>query len=263
MTRSTRFFSLPYDCGQRGVRMGAGPLHLAQILGVEAEEILPASTFPQEVRTSFELYRGLAARVAESDEFPVVFSGHCGASIGVAAGLRDPRLAVLWFDAHGDYNTPETTDTGFLDGMCLAVMTGRCWSNLAGTVPHFRPLDPRRVVHAGARDWSPGEREALVADGVRMLAPGGAVEAALEGLDAERILLHVDLDVIDAAYGRANHYAVGGGLSPDDVLRVIAGATSRMPAAALVLASYDPSCDQEGTIARIGAEIVQRVTAST
>lgn len=254
-----RYFSLPYDCGQRGVRMGAGPLHLAQLLRVDAEEIRPDGDFPQEVRTSFELYRRLAARIAGSDGFPVVFSGHCGASIGVAAGLREERLAVLWFDAHGDYNTPETTDTGFLDGMCLAVMTGRCWTSLARTIPNFRALDPRRIVHAGARDWSPNEREALVRDGVRVLEPGGPVEAAFEGLDAGRLLIHVDLDVIDSAFGRANHYAVGGGLSPDEVLRIIALATARLPAAALVLASYDPSCDTEGTIADAAREIVRAV----
>ncbi len=246
-----KVFTLPYDCGQRGLRMGAGPLHLVQVLGVEAEEIEPASPYPQEVKTSFELYRALSWRLRGIDDFPVILSGHCGAAIGALAGLDAD--ALLWFDAHGDYNTPETTDSGFLDGMCLAVATGRCWTSLAATIPSFTPLDPRQVVHVGARDFSPGEREALVRDGVRM-------GAAFDGLSATRMLIHVDLDVIDARHGRANQYACAGGLSPDEVLDVIAEARARFEVAGLVLASYDPSCDGDGRIADAAVRIV-RATA--
>jgi len=251
----TRYFTLPYDSGQRGLRMGAGPLHLVEKLGVEAEEIAPASPFPAEIRTSFELYRALAVRVAASDEFPVILSGHCGASIGAAAGLGVDDLAILWFDAHGDYNTPDTTDTGFLDGMCLAVATGRCWRGPAATIPGFAPVDPRRVVHVGSRDYSPGEREALVRDGVRM-------GADFDGLDATRMLVHVDLDVIDSRYGRANHFACEGGLSPDEVLGVIEEARSRFTIAGLVIASYDPSCDEDGRIADAAVRIVSALSPS-
>jgi arginase len=250
----TRYFTLPYDCGQRGLRMGAGPLRLVEALGVDAEEIAPASPYPQEVRTSFELYRALAARVAAADDFPVIFSGHCGAAIGAAAGVGVDDLAILWFDAHGDYNTPDTTDTGFLDGMCLAVATGRCWHALARSIPGFAPVDPRRVVHLGARDFSPGEREALVADGVHM-------GPLFDGVDATRILVHVDLDVIDARYGRANLYACEGGLSPDEVLDVTAQARSRFTIAGLVIASYDPTCDTDGRIAEAAMRIVRALTA--
>jgi arginase len=232
--------------------MGAGPLHLVERLGVDAEEIVPASEWRAEIRTSFELYRALAARVAESDDFPVILSGHCGASIGAAAGLGAD--AILWFDAHGDYNTPDTTDSGFLDGMCLAVATGRCWRGVARTIPGFAPIDPRRVIHVGARDFSPGEREALLNDGVRL-------EANFDGIDAKRLLVHVDLDVIDARYGRANQFACGGGLSPDEVLRVIDNARERFTIVGLVIASYDPSCDGDGRIADAAARIVRALSS--
>jgi arginase len=138
--------------------------------------------------------------------------------------------------------------------MPLAIATGRCWQNLARTIPGFAPIDPRRVIHAGSRDYSPGEREALVADGVRM-------EPRFDGIDAKRILIHVDLDVIDARYGRANHYACAGGLSPDEVLQIIEDARQHFTIAGLVLASYDPSCDTNGTIADAAARIVRSVVA--
>ena len=249
-----RTFTLPYDSGYRGLRMGAGPFRLVEALGRDVEEIVPASEWRAEIRTTFELYRALATRVRESGDAPLVLSGHCGASIGVAAGVGTDDLALLWFDAHGDYNTPDTTDSGFLDGMCLSVLTGRSWKRLASTIPNFAPLDPRRVVHCGARSWSPEEREALLADHVRVAPDAGS--ATFDGIDAKRILVHVDLDVLDPSFGRANHYATDGGLSPDDVMDVIGRALERFELAGLVLASYDPSGDPEGRIADIAKRIV-------
>ena len=233
-------------------------MYLAQLLGIDAEEIRPAAPFPQEIRTSFELYRALAARLAEIDDFPVILSGHCGASIGAMAGLSADSM--LWFDAHGDYNTPDTTDTGYLDGMCLAVATGRCWHNLARTIPGFTPIDPRQVVHVGARDWSPGEQEALIADGVHVVDTRGAADPAVvwpAPRMPERMLIHVDVDVIDSRYGRANAYACEGGPSPDDVLRVIESAREQFPIAGLVIASYDPACDEDGRIAEAAVKFVR------
>jgi arginase len=136
--------------------------------------------------------------------------------------------------------------------MCLSILTGRCFNNIAKTVTGFAPIPPSRTIHVGSRDYSPGEREALVADGVRMTPD-------FDGIDADRILVHVDLDVIDPSFGRANHFAVDGGLSPDDVLRVIEDARERFTLAGLVLASYDPSGDEEGRIAEIGARIARAV----
>ena len=247
-----RYFLLPYDSGHKGLRMGAGPWRIARELGIDAEEIHPASEWRAEIRTTFELYRALAVRIRETGDFPVVFSGNCGASIGVAAGVGTEDLAVLWFDAHGDYNTPDATESGFLDGMSLGILTGRCWKNLASTIPNFAPVPPSRTIHVGSRDYSPGEREALVADGV-------TIGPHFDAIEARRILVHVDLDVIDPSFGRANPYAVEGGLSPDDVLRVIDEASRRFEVAALVLASYDPSCDEDGRIAAIAARITERV----
>jgi len=266
-----RYFTLPYDSGYRGLRMGAGPFRLLEALGVSAEEIEPASEWRAEIKTAFELYRALADRVHEAvqlGDFPVVLAGNCGAAIGAAAGVGTKDLAVLWFDAHGDYNTPDTTDSGFLDGMGVATLAGRCWKGLAGTIPRFSPVPSRRIVHVGARDYSPGEREALLND-VWLVEPLQLRENVLAPIfdairkDASRILVHVDCDVLDPRFGHANPYAVGGGLSPDDVLRVIELAAKRFTIAGLVIASYDPSCDPEGKIADIGAAVVRATESRT
>ena len=78
-------------------------------------------------------------------------------------------------------------------------------------------------------------------------------------LEADRLLVHIDLDVLDPRHGRANEYAADGGLSPDDILRVIEIARRRFTIVALELASFDPSCDEDGRVAAIGAEIVRAI----
>ena len=167
----TTLILVPYDSGQRGVRMGAGPERLLnsglkehllkQGHATNVRIIEPAAqSWRAEVQTSFELMRAVAesvraARTANS--FPVILSGNCSAAIGVIAGLGS-RLGVVWLDAHGDFNTPQTTMSGFLDGMTLATATGRCWVELARTIEGFEPVPENAVVLLGARDLDPGER---------------------------------------------------------------------------------------------------------
>ena len=115
-----RLLLVPYDSGQRNVRMGAGPEHLraaglAERLAkegreVDAQTIEPASmNWRAEVQTSFELMRAVAEQVRASrvaGRFPIVLSGNCLSAIGVIAGLG-AGTGVLWIDAHGDLNAPK------------------------------------------------------------------------------------------------------------------------------------------------------------
>jgi arginase len=128
---------------------------------------------------------------------------------------------VVWFDAHADFNTAETTTSGFTDGMGLAVAVGHCWQKMAEGVPGFSPVAEEDVLLAGVRDAQPAEEDRLAAsrvtvvgadrigrEGLRVLA------AALDGLRlrAGRVYVHLDLDVLDPAKaGRANEFAPEGG----------------------------------------------------
>src|SRR3712207_9452169 len=79
-----------------------------------------------------------------------------------------PGAHVLWLDAHGDFNTPETTPSGFLGGMCLAAACG-VWDDGLGAAP---AADPARVVMCGVRDLDPGERALVDERGVAIEGPG-------------------------------------------------------------------------------------------
>ena len=182
-----RLLLVPYDSGQRNVRMGAGPEHLraagleehlaGQGHKVDVQVIEPASmNWRAEVQTSFELMRSVAehVRAARADgRFPIVLSGNCLAAVGVIAGLGAPT-GVMWIDAHGDFNTPQTTMSGFLDGMTLATATGRCWVELARSIEGFEPVPDKAVVMFGTRDLDPGEASALARSGIVRLSAEAA-----------------------------------------------------------------------------------------
>jgi arginase len=256
---AARAFIVPYDSGVRAERMGAGPLKLASLLPHLPQEVIEARTpFRAEIKTSFELYRDLAVRIRASDDLPLVLGGNCGVSIGAAAGVGTDDLAILWFDAHGDFMTPDTTPSGFLDGMCLSVIAGIAWRGLANAIPNFTPIAGDRIIEAGSRDFSEGEEDALVNAGVWLVRPGESIVPALEQVRtrARRLLIHVDLDVIDASYGKANHFAVTGGLSPQQVCDAIRECRSRFEVAAVTIASFDPSQDERGTIAQAALQII-------
>src|SRR5439155_21217551 len=87
--------------------------------------------------------------VRAAGQFPVVLSGNCNSAVGTLSGLTPARRAVFWFDAHGDCNTPDTTATGFLDGMGLATVLGLCWYQLAASVPGYHPVSPEVTFCSG------------------------------------------------------------------------------------------------------------------
>src|SRR5437867_11698976 len=170
-----RALVVPYDSGFRGVRMGAGPERLLDAGLVEAfgaskdtsVTTFESATSPGEIASAIEIQRWLAARVTEARSegaFPLVLAGNCMTAVGTIAGLqsRSRRVpGVCWFDAHADFNTPETTVSGFLDGMALATLTGRCWQSLTKSVPDFRPIPESQVLLFGTRNVDTLERTAL------------------------------------------------------------------------------------------------------
>src|SRR5437588_4144240 len=121
-----QLLAVPYDSGNRGVRMGAGPealidSGLQQALREDGHRVylkiaeLPADGWHAEIQTSFELMRMLSGAVrdaCDSNRLPVVLAGNCNTAVGTLAGLGAASTAVAWFDAHADFNTPETTFSG-------------------------------------------------------------------------------------------------------------------------------------------------------
>jgi arginase len=204
------------------------------------------------------IYEAIRAELG-GRRLPILLGGdHClaiGSISAIARHCRDTKkkLRVLWLDAHADFNTPETTTSGFLDGMALAALTGQCWRALTASIPGFRPVSDAHVVLVGARDIDPAEEQSLASSRVmrveaaRLQAAGtaAALDAALIELarHVSRVYLHIDLDVHEPADAQANQYAVPGGLFAGTVRDLVGVVADRFTIAAAALTAFDPSYD--------------------
>lgn len=288
---SIHLIEVPYDSGHYALRMGRGPLRFTEsgaaerlrARGHEVREsrVVVESAFPTEATTSFALHRAVAEQVRAATAaggLPLVLAGNCGSALGTVSGLAAaspddrPAIGVIWLDAHADFNTPETTTSGFLDGMSLAALTGRCWRALTASIPGFRPVPDAHVVLVGARDLDAAEEAALAASEVRwvqadrMRAEGAraALDDALAALArrVSRVYLHIDLDVHDPADARANQYAAPDGLSAASGRELVRVVAERFTIAAAALTAYDPSHDPAGTMLEIGMGLMSAVAGS-
>ena len=139
--------------------------------------------------------------------FPILLAGDCSICTTTLPTVvrHHPEARVLWLDAHGDFNTPGSTPSGFLGGMCLAAACGR-W-DAALMDPADPALDPSHVVLCGVRDLDPGERAALELAGVPGVARPSEVPDLLRGAE---VYVHLDLDVLDPTVFPAQFPAPGG-----------------------------------------------------
>jgi arginase len=253
--------AVPYDSGQRGVRMGAGPLALAPEVSallaqwghpVEVTWAETQSTDPLDsaVELAAQVSRATAAARA-AGRFPVVLSGNCVATVGAFAGVCTARSRLVWLDAHGDLNTPATSPSGFLDGMSAAILLGWCHADRFRAVPGHAPLDTGAFLLIGSRALDDGEQQAIAAQGVRLMTPAAAHDERAMTCDVSRftmgasdVYIHFDLDVLDpAAHGAANSYVEPGGLHIYHAVRIIQEIAALRPISGITISAYDPAVE--------------------
>jgi arginase family enzyme len=212
---------------------------LAERLGVELLEVGAAGA-PRDGRWADDLRDGRAAIAAagtaleaalDAGELPVLLAADCTVAIATVplVAAREPEARLVWLDAHGDFNTPETTASGFLGGMCLSAACGRWDAGFPGA------FDPARVVLGDARDLEHGERLELERAGVALVAPGD-MAAAVRG---ERVFLHIDLDVLDPCEMPFS-FPAAHGLSLDALRSTLAAVASAADLVGIQVASIAP-----------------------
>jgi arginase len=288
---------VPYHLGRPGVGVGAAPQVLlaagaADLLRadghqVDVVEVRRNGPLLDELSAVVELNAALAVQVREAraaGALPVVLGGDCNVALGVVAGLSGSDSGVAWFDAHGDFNTPETSPGGFLDGMPLAMACGIChrriWETLGG-----EPVSESRVMHVGGRDLDPDEQRLLSASRVSVVSalalgrqgPADALAPALAAIAGRRgsrprrpnehhsvedVYVHVDIDVLDPTVAPAVDYGAPGGLEPDELIQALRAVGERFGVAAVSLTAFDPEQpDPEGRTLRQALEILRELVA--
>lgn len=202
------------------------------------------------------VHEGLAEwvrRCLERGERPVSIAGDCCSALGMLAGLRrgggEPSL--LWFDAHGDFNTPETSPSGFLGGMPLAILVGRGDDTLRRALG-LEPFAEERVVLTDARALDPLERDLLESSRVvHRPRLADLADPALAPLPDGPLWVHFDADVVDAAESPGHRYPASGGPSAETVRAVFRRIAETGRLAAVSVSSWEPELDGDGTSRRV------------
>ncbi len=173
---------------------------------------------------------------------PVLLAAECSIALTTlpAVAAKRPDAKVLWLDAHGDFNTPDTTPSGYLGGMALAGATGRWDAGLADAA-----MPPERVVLAGVRDLDEPEREALEGGSVTVIgaSPVETLVAVKNALDGAPVYVHLDLDVLDPEDFPAQ-FPAPGGLGPEKLYDLLEAVTDTSEVIGFEVTAFAASEDE-------------------
>lgn len=223
------------------------PLRAAEVVTAD----LPAGDVWGRLAALYGAVADAVADAAPQGAPPVVLSGDCTTALGTVAGLQRAGTVagIVWFDAHGDVQTLETTASGYLGGLPLRLLVGYR-PELAAARLGLQPVPERQVVLVGARDLDPPEVTYLEHSPVRRRGVADLDPADLPG---GPFYLHLDLDVIDPAEVPGLRYPAPGGTSPPRLagaLRWLLG--TGLVAAVGLACTWNPG---HGAAARVGPDL--------
>lgn len=205
------------------------------------------------------LHKAIADEVAsalERGQRPVSLAGDCCAALGVMTGLQRAGLSptLLWLDAHGDFNTWETTPSNFLGGMPLAMAVGLGEQRMLDQLG-MKPWPEDRVILADGRDLDPGERELLAASNIRHESTVAALLAE-GGLPHGPLYVHYDTDIIDASDAPAMNYPTSGGPRAAEIKQLFRALAESERMVAISVSLWAPRLDPDGTTGALVMETV-------
>jgi arginase len=201
---------------------------------------------------------------------PLVLGGDHSLVIGTitASAERASELGVVWIDAHPDFNTPETTITGNIHGMGLAVAAGLGFESLVRLRGFAPKVHPNRIAILGVRDFDPGERVNLLRGGVRVWETAetdrrGVAAVVAEAMDylasqgVMAVYLSVDLDVLDPARWPGVSTPADGGWSADELVLAARTVARAAPLMAMDIAELTPPRDPAGATAEAAIQVAE------
>lgn len=184
---------------------------------------------------------------------PVLLHAQCSVALSTlpAIGRMRPDARILWLDAHGDYNTPETTTSAYLGGMPLA---GACGEWDAGLDVGY--ADPGRVVLAGARDFDPAERKLIDASALTVIEGRDAMDELPAAVGSDPLFVHLDLDVLDAGELPVS-FPTKGGLEIAELRQLLAHVAEGREIVGFEVTNFQAPLDEFERM--LGATAVKRV----
>jgi arginase len=194
-------------------------------------------------------------RARDAGRIVLAATGACSAAVGMVAGLgADEDIGMVWFDAHDDSRTPETSTTGLMDGMPVAMIAGQCWQAYCSQVPGFRPIPLERILTLGLHEKyeAEGGRKLMLKNivdpsAIRKQGFDNAVVGALDDLAkrCRKVYVHVDLDVLDPEVAIVAHHMATGGWTIDQLHFALSATAERFEIVGLDYSCFDPSLDDK------------------
>jgi arginase len=272
---------VPFHLDKENFGMGKGPLRflkagLVQNLKdhgyqVRIERIKLQKQSNDELKTISILNNNLGKvvdKTLKDGYFPFILGGNCNTCLGTLAGF-DIKPGIIWFDAHGDFNTPETTPSGFLDGMGLAIATGQCFHDINSIIENMQPIQESYTLHIGARDLDPEERKLLESTEVLIVEAGilkkegirGSLLPKLKELKSQiqQIYLHIDIDVLDPSIAPGVDFPSPKGLLLNEIEEAIKIIADNVQIKAAALTAYNPEKDNDNITLHNGFKIVNLI----
>ncbi|MGH3014538.1 MAG: arginase [Gaiellaceae bacterium] len=278
--------ALDLGAGRRGVDMGPSAIRYAGLndrigaLGIlcsdwgnvetavaeAAESGSPQARFLDEIKETCERIARAVARAVGSGRTPVVLGGDHSIALGTLGGMATVHGpgAVLWLDAHGDLNTPETSPSGNIHGMPLGAALGRSSEVFASDAWPLPELDPDRVVLLGVRSLDDGERAFVKERGIAVYTMSEldrrgvepVVREALERVEgAPFVHLSLDMDVVDPEVAPGVGTPVRGGLSYREAHLAMELVAESGLLASLEIVEVNPILDRGNETAALAVEL--------
>jgi arginase len=294
MAEKIRIIGVPMDLGasRRGVDMGPSALRVAGLqsrikhLGRQVEDIgnlvvrQPEEQHYGEKSAKYldeisEVCKGVAEMVRKAldeDQLPLVLGGDHSIAVGTAAGAaehynkKSKRIGLIWLDAHGDMNTPESSPSGNVHGMPLASIMGYGPEELTGIAGIKPMVEPRNVVLVGIRELDSKERRLVKDSGVhvftmRDIDERGMREVMAEALryagdDTAGIAVSLDMDFVDPSDAPGVGTPVRGGVTYREAHLALEMISDSKSMVSLELVEINPVIDLHNTTATLGVELV-------
>lgn len=294
MTAKVAVFGVPTSAGARSAGAQRAPFALREAglldeikaLGGRVVNLSDLSLFPYRDDPGHPRARNaevVACAVrATADEmtralkegFTLVLGGDCTLVTGLVGGARtalDQAVGLVYIDANADLNTPETSPSGYLNGMALAMAIGRGPAEVVSAAGLAPAVTPEHVALLGFRELDPGERAmlgdlglALPAEAVRRLGMRVAAALSLDAIVNEDgpIVVHLDVDAVDAVELPSKDYVTPGqGLSLAETTDLLTALLASPRVVALEVAEFYPDVDPEGVHARQIVGLIARALA--
>jgi arginase len=195
---------------------------------------------------SLQLVRDRVREALDGVEgWPLLIGGDCGAELAaVERAASDGTVAVVWFDAHPDLNTPESSTSGAFGGMVLRTLLGDGVDALVPAVP----LAPGLVVVAGSRSTDDSEEQYLRSSGIARvgadeLSAPHALLSAIEATGAASVYLHIDLDVLDPAELAGLSDPVPFGVTAAALVQAVKAVKARYPLVGAGITGFSPATE--------------------